>query len=462
VTYSDSPEQATVKSLVDALNAFLLENHSRGRNTLVIIEEAQNLSDEVLEQLRLLTNLETSEKKLLQIILLAQPEFLDTLKQDNMKQLAQRITARFHLTPLSAKECDQYIQHRLSVAGATSDPFPKAIKKAIYSHSGGVPRVINLIADRCLLGAYSRNQKTVSKDILKHAVKELKGEKPVSSRKFIRLFVVCLALLAISAIPAYFYVQAPATFSNVWLSSDNSGSKQSSVRQAPSYGTSIYTQNANEAYLDILYNPELHVALNSFSNAASQLNALWGLSYSANTVIDGPQSLCDFALQWTLSCYHEKANMGLLLKLGRPAILKLVSSEGESYYAVLLGLRENELLLQFAEGVKTIPFHEMEKHWLGEFYVLVKTPAGWKGQVLNLQESGLLFEWLRDALITLGYPLNKNSIVYNKEQQVLVKSLQAEAGIQADGKVGLKTVMYLNSMLDNGVPRLSGVFVPEE
>ncbi len=166
------PKDASTKVLVDCLNTFLLANHAKNRNALVIIEEAQNLSDDVLEQLRLLTNLETNEKKLLQIVLLAQPEFLDTLKQYHLRQLSQRITARFHLLPLNAKEVEQYIAHRLSVAGALYDPFPQTVKRKIFKYSAGVPRLINLLCDRSLLGAYAQNQPYVSMKILKQARQE--------------------------------------------------------------------------------------------------------------------------------------------------------------------------------------------------------------------------------------------------------------------------------------------------
>ncbi len=175
------PEQASVKQLVDTLNHYLLDAYAAGKNTILIIDEAQNLSDDVLEQLRLLTNLETNEKKLLQLILLGQPELLDKLEQDNLRQLAQRITARFHLRPLQMQEMVAYIQHRLHVAGFRGDMFSAPALKHIYRQSRGVPRLINVICDRAMLGAYTADLLQVEFPLAQIACDEVLGEEAVSS-----------------------------------------------------------------------------------------------------------------------------------------------------------------------------------------------------------------------------------------------------------------------------------------
>lgn len=166
---------ATSRDLIDQFNQYLLDAHSRGRNTILIIDEAQNLSPDVLEQLRLLTNLETNEKKLLQLVLLGQPELNQMLQRQELRQLAQRITARYHLSPLSKGEVDEYIEHRLSVAGCRAELFaPSAIRK-IYRFSQGVPRLINLICDRSLLGVYSGNGDQVTSKVVVKAAREVIG-----------------------------------------------------------------------------------------------------------------------------------------------------------------------------------------------------------------------------------------------------------------------------------------------
>ncbi|MCH8228380.1 MAG: AAA family ATPase, partial [Proteobacteria bacterium] len=136
------------KAMVDALNHYLLEQHSQGRRVVVVIDEAQNLSPEALEQVRLLTNLETTKDKLLQMVLLGQPELRQLLQRQNLRQLSQRITARYHLAPLGQEESFAYVRHRMKVAGASRNPFSQSALRALYQHSAGVPRLINIIADR--------------------------------------------------------------------------------------------------------------------------------------------------------------------------------------------------------------------------------------------------------------------------------------------------------------------------
>src|SRR6187549_2013471 len=149
--------RGSLKALVDALNAYLLEAYSQGLRVVLIIDEAQNLATDALEQVRLLTNLETPTQKLLQIILLGQPELREMLARPELRQLAQRITARYHLTPLDAEETEAYLRHRLAVAGSARFPFTRLAIRRVHQHSGGVPRLINVIADRSLVGGYAQD-----------------------------------------------------------------------------------------------------------------------------------------------------------------------------------------------------------------------------------------------------------------------------------------------------------------
>lgn len=443
------PENSGTKVLVDGLNRFLLANHAKGRNTLVIIEEAQNLSEDVLEQLRLLTNLETDEKKLLQIILLAQPEFLDILKQDNMKQLAQRITARFHLSPLNESECEHYIQHRLNVAGSHYDPFPRAIKKQIFRYSQGVPRLINLLADRCLLGAYANNKQHVDKGILKQAMSELNDISPKQNRikHFRTVLAITVITLLISTTVILFLSTEP------WTPDTD---KKSSLTEP--FRLELGNKLANDS------EPALQ-GLNirsSYASASEQLINLWGLSTDRGYFIQNNQDLCDFAQVYQLLCYTDKANLGLLLKLGRPVILKL-TTDGENFnFAVLLGTSGNKLLLQLADGPRALSYQSLEKLWLGDFITLVRVPSAWRGQVLNTGDQSEFAFWLNQMLEQLDDQSSgqnsENPYTYTLEDMKIVKRLQNEAGIYADGKVGLQTIMYLNSLTQNKVPVLQGSF----
>src|SRR5688572_22951486 len=164
----------TVKTYVDALNDFLLKTHAVGQNNVLIIDEAQMLSVDVLEQLRLLTNLETNERKLLQIVLIGQPELRTMLARPELEQLAQRVIARFHLEALSEAETVQYVRHRLAVAGMTTAiPFDRRALARIHRLSRGVPRRINLLCDRALLGAYAEGKTNVARRIVDKAAREV-------------------------------------------------------------------------------------------------------------------------------------------------------------------------------------------------------------------------------------------------------------------------------------------------
>jgi general secretion pathway protein A len=171
-----APEiRGSVKALVDTLNRQLLRAHAEGRRVILVVDEAQNLSPDVLEQVRLLTNLETAKQKLLQIILIGQPELRDLLAREDLRQLAQRITGRYHLEPLSRDETAKYIEHRLRVAGALGEVFDSGAKREVYRLTDGVPRLINVICDRALLGAYSKETRRVGRRLVRRAAAEIKG-----------------------------------------------------------------------------------------------------------------------------------------------------------------------------------------------------------------------------------------------------------------------------------------------
>ncbi|PAX99357.1 AAA family ATPase [Pseudoalteromonas sp. HM-SA03] len=190
---------ATLKSLTDVIKHRLLENHHSGGHTMLIIDEAQHLAPEVLEQLRLLTNLETDHKKLLQIVLVGQPELQHLLQRNELRQLAQRITARYHLLPLSESQVFAYIQHRLQKAGCQQALFHHDAVAYVHQVTAGIPRLINLLADRCLLGAYSASQTQVTKAIAVQAAKEALPTNlvPVASQEKNRVPLLFMAWLGV-------------------------------------------------------------------------------------------------------------------------------------------------------------------------------------------------------------------------------------------------------------------------
>ncbi len=166
-------KQGHQKRLIDALNVYLLQAYAEGLRVVLIIDEAQNLSADALEQVRLLTNLETNTQKLLQIILLGQPELRDLLARRDLRQLSQRITARFHLTPLNETESQQYLRHRFAIAGGTQFPFAADAIRALFRYSNGIPRLLNIIADRALLAAYVHESKVIDKRLVSLAASEI-------------------------------------------------------------------------------------------------------------------------------------------------------------------------------------------------------------------------------------------------------------------------------------------------
>lgn len=209
ITYPEG--NISVKIFVDRINEFLIGTYAKGRRTVLIIEEAQNLRFDVLEQLRLLTNLETNERKLLQIIMVGQPELRDMLAKPELRQLAQRITARYHLGPLSAKEVACYVSHRLSVAGGSGTLFPALSMRNLFRLTGGIPRLINVLCDRALLGAYVQGKDGVDTATLTKAAREVSGNaKPgLSIAGYEKLLAgVMIIVIAVALYAAYYYLRS--------------------------------------------------------------------------------------------------------------------------------------------------------------------------------------------------------------------------------------------------------------
>ncbi len=175
-------DETSIKNFIDRINAYLLASHAQGRSNVLIIDEAQNLAPDVLEQMRLLTNLETNQRKLLQIILIGQPELASLLARPGLTQLAQRIVARYHLEPLSQDEIRAYLQHRLAIAGSQRPLIPPALHGLLYRLSGGVPRLINVLCDRALLGAYAQGKDQVDRTTLLQAAREVLPGRPRRNR----------------------------------------------------------------------------------------------------------------------------------------------------------------------------------------------------------------------------------------------------------------------------------------
>ena len=243
----------TVKAYIDALNKHLLRTHQLGRSTVVIIDEAQNLSPAVLEQVRLLTNLETDEKKLMRIILVGQPELSDLLDRQELRQLAQRITARYHLGSLSREDAYAYVAHRLSRAGGHPELFTRAALRKLFGLSKGIPRIINVIADRALLGAYAQGKMRVNAATVARAAREVLGRtSPLPLWTLAAAGVLALSLLLL------LYFGTPATPKSPDPVSGGSAAKQDQIQQTDellSAAAPALAQSARAESADADFNP---------------------------------------------------------------------------------------------------------------------------------------------------------------------------------------------------------------
>src|SRR3990167_2903837 len=350
VPLQGDPGAATVKTCVDALNAHLLAAHAQGRQGLLIIDEAQHLSAEVLEQLRLLTNLETNERKLLQIILIGQPELRALLAGAGMEQLAQRVIARFHLGPLTAPETAAYVAHRLAVAGLPgANPFDAAALRRIHALGAGVPRRINLLCDRALLGAYAEGRSSVGRRIVDRAALEVfgAGAAPVGSRR--------TGALALGGLAVVLVVMLMGGW-RAWQARAPDGVDQLAAAHMAGAGVAGASSAATAASAASAL---ATVAAAPAAAMASAAHAAWPLfddaSDWAHLPRDEAAALRELAAQWTVTlppgspcAQAERAQLGcwrstagalpLLERLDRPVVITLADATGRVAHGRLTGL----------------------------------------------------------------------------------------------------------------------------
>jgi general secretion pathway protein A len=307
---SYAADSVSVKSLTDVLNRHLLDAYARGRHTVLIIDEAQNLSTEVLEEVRLLTNLETATHKLLQIILIGQPELRTLLAREDMRQLAQRVTARYHLEPISREETSAYIKHRLQICGSSRAVFSKRAVDKIQRLSGGIPRLINVLCDRAMLGAYVEGKNLVDTKVVKKAASEVLATDSDERIRVSRLPVLLgvLSVLLIAGLAAWFQPwkrpeHALASIENV----------ESGAASAPAADIPVDTvaasmpQQSDEEPLASFYDEPLQPSLTTLLTQADDayMRSAWTELFARWSVIL-PESVtadfCGFARQYGLLC----------------------------------------------------------------------------------------------------------------------------------------------------------------
>jgi general secretion pathway protein A len=421
------PENATSKILIDRLNAHLVNTIGNDRRTLLIIDEAQNLSVEVLEQLRLLTNLETNQRKLLQIILLGQPELLDTLSKQSLRQLAQRITASFHLDALNKKEVAEYIAHRLSVAGARGNFFKRSAMDRIYSLSKGVPRVINLICDRSLLGAFAENKAIVSSRIVNKAAKEILLDHSTDWRGPISI----AATIASIGILGWWLLQAPVTY------------ESAVVPQSTPPAVMALTQpgKANLNFLPVSQT----IGHSDRRQALDDLFALWGLYIE-------DESACNMVLTVGLSCLEEARGLHGIQKYNRPAIIHLHST---GQWITISNITEDSATLIAAEREYEVGLAELTAEFDGSYLMLWRMPPGYT-KPLSLGDSGSAVDWLVYQLALLNKRSPSQTTGYTFDAAVLnqVRRFQTSVDVPANGIVDPQTWIYLNNIEGINIPLL--------
>jgi general secretion pathway protein A len=459
------PGALTVKDYVDPLNAFLLAQHAAGRNNVLIIDEAQNLSADVLEQLRLLTNLETAERKLLQVVLIGQPELRGMLARPELEQLAQRVIARFHLGALSEAETAQYIRHRLNVAGLTGAlPFDRAALRLIHQLTRGVPRRINLLCDRALLGGYASGQAEVTPAIVRKAAAEVFDAQSAPRPRRRRPDPVGLGLVVLAAAVAGAGLTwglqqqsqaarggrgsaaAVATAASAASSPASAASGAALAASAASQpgGAASGAEPAPEPLRLADWTPQ-------DDDAWAALAKSWGLPLPAQA------DPCTAAAQRGLQCYRTTSgSLSLIRLIDRPVLLTLQRPGQPPALAALVGLDAQKATLLVDGRPRGVTRVELAGAWRGEFTTFWRAPPGYVHRADNI---GPLRDWLVAQLARISGAAAPASAAASAppswtELTRQVQAFQASQGMQPDGRVGPITLMQINRAAGVPEPRL--------
>ena len=442
--------KGSVKALTDALNRHLLKAHAEGRRTILVVDEAQNLAPAVLEQVRLLTNLETAKQKLLQIILIGQEELRDLLARNDLRQLAQRITARYHLEPLSRDETASYIEHRLKVAGALGEVFDASAKREIFRLSQGVPRVINVICDRALLGAYAQESRRVNPRLIRQAAAEVHGE--FERSPWVRRTAVAAGVVGVAIIAASIWsvtqreIQVPPIVV----------AEETPVETSPEpepIAVEPVVQEEPEAGPTLDEKLIMASDVTGMDYALAALFETWGLEYRT-----GGRSGCAQAADAGLACLYQRGSWSGLRQIDRPAILTLVDSDGNDHEVVLTGITDSNAELSLGGVRVTHAVADIRDAWFGESMLLWRPPTGTSGS-LGLGSQGSDVAWLRNSLAAIDERYASTDVqseLFDAELEQLVRSFQRDHRLDVDGLAGQQTQIIINSLLAvEGTPRLS-------
>ncbi len=459
--------EPSMKILNDVLNRHLLKAHAEGRHTVLLIDEAQNLSADVLEQIRLLTNLETNEKKLLQIILIGQPELRTMLQQNELRQLSQRITARYHLEPLDLDETTGYINYRLAVAGNENSIFASQAVLVTHKLSQGIPRIINTICDRALLGAYSKGKKVVDSSLIKQAAREVSGKKgfpknddhfqenkKTSSAEFsFKQLLLWLMFITIGMVAGWYISQQNNAVPSAHIKTLPLQINTASDPVEKSANPESTPQNIKPAYNHLSSVADLAKYAFSYDEAIASLARLWQLA---------PVKDCLDLQHLHYRCKLLQGSWGELLAYDRPAMLSVLI-HGERKYILMDKASAMDAQLLSNQGAKTgkiFSRSQIESIWSGEYSLIWLPPEGFKKSIKR-GDSGIRVQWLEQQLLHLTQPdLASNSIIpstirFDRALEKQLQNFQKKNGLNADGIAGMRTIMLINQLVNPDIPRLS-------
>jgi general secretion pathway protein A len=438
-------DRDSVKQMVDALNRRLLNAHAEGRRIIVLVDEAQNLSIDVLEQVRLLTNLETPTQKLLQIILIGQPELRELLDRTDLRQLAQRITGRYHLMPLSREETKGYVRHRLRVAGATEEIFTPGALLELHRLSLGIPRVINVACDRALLGAYTQETKKINASLVRRAAGEVYGRRFLPG--WLGWVVGSLAAVALAGTLflgwQFWRHQSPVLSASRAIKSAAATPATALKRAAapPPAAPAAATPPAPKlASVNALL--QANEANTTDAAAFRRLLALWG------TALADDRDPCGQAAKAGLACLDQRGSWTQVKTLNRPAILTLTDDRGQRHRVVLSSLDDKTATLNLGEHNEKVSIDDLSRDWFGEFTVVWK-PKTSRTRLLSLGMQGDEVRWLRRSLNALGGVAAdpENADVYDQGLAIAVQNFQRDHRLNVDGIAGVQTQVVLDTAL---------------
>lgn len=434
-------EDATsIKDLVDLLNRRLLEAHSKGRRIVVIVDEAQNLTPATLEQVRLLTNLETASKKLLQIILIGQPELRELLDRVELRQLAQRITGRYHLAPLSRTETASYVNHRLKVAGAAGEIFSSSALNEVHRLSGGVPRIINVICDRALLGAFTQEQHRIGPGMIREAASEVYGRS--FTPPWMKLLAGSAASVAVLGLALGTWQLTRTTEAEQAIADAEAATAV--VEAAPVQVAQVQPalppppprpQDVAEVLVE-------KVGMTNTESAFSQLFTLWGAKYTPR----GGRP-CDQAKKQGLACVYQQGTWGQLRTLNRPAILTLIDEDSNAHQVVVSGLVGDTAKINLPDETRMVSIASVSRLWYGDYLVMWRPQLG-SARALSPGMQGDGVRWLRTKLNTVAGKTEETpaSDYYDEDLVKMVEDFQRQYRLNVDGIAGVQTQIVLDSL----------------